>query len=215
MKIDREKALKDMRSVLAMKPPARGVTLVAAICAAIKACIARYAPPGSQYAKAADSIDGVSGEKGFPVQNLTGILQALISDYENDRFGTFEELVHAAVFDDLLEQARYLMAEGYMLPSAVIAGATLEEHLRQLADRHGIPLAITKNGRSSPKAASLLNDDLLKVHAYSQPEWRQNQVWIDIRNDAAHGKPEFANRTKSEIEKMVDGVREFIMRYPA
>jgi hypothetical protein len=92
----------------------------------------------------------------------------------------------------------------------------LEEHLRQLARKHGVPTAATNaRGKSQPRKAAELNDDLHKATAYSQPEWRLVQVWLDLRNEAAHGKPEFKARTEGDVRPMVDGIRAFIVKYPA
>ena len=212
MSIDITKAIEDMREVINFKDPApySGVTGTILLCASLKACIERWAPPGSSYGRMASAIDPFTSNADYPEQKLRGILLALKQDYAAGKVAGFEELVHGAVFDDLLQQADYLLAEGFLLPSAVVAGATLEEHLRQLAPRHALALL---NVKGKPKAASELNDDL-KV-AYGQPQWRQVQVWIDLRNEAAHGKPEFAKRTKADIKPMLDGIREFITRYPA
>lgn len=70
-------------------------------------------------------------------------------------------------------------------------------------------------GKSQPRKASELNDDLHKALAYSQPEWRQVQVWLDLRNEAAHGTPEFKTRTDKNVRQMVEGIRAFISKYPA
>ena len=72
-----------------------------------------------------------------------------------------------------------------------------------------------RKGEDAASKASELNDDLHKVTAYSQPEWRQVQVWLDLRNEAAHGKPEFQKRTKADVRPMVEGARAFIAKYPA
>ncbi len=43
----------------------------------------------------------------------------------------------------------------------------------------------------------------------------QVQVWLDLRNEAANGKPEFKIRTESDVRPMVEGIRTFIVKYPA
>ncbi|MCE7890795.1 MAG: hypothetical protein DYH12_14055 [Sorangiineae bacterium PRO1] len=148
--------------------------------------------------------------------HLHAILTALRRDYEQGQVRTFEELVHAALFDDFEAQAEYLLDEGYLLPATVIAGATLEEHLRQLATKNSIAITMTDaKGKVRPRKAAELNDDLYKAKGYSQPEWRQLQAWLVLRNEAAHGKPEFAGRTDGDIRPMIESIRAFIARYPA
>jgi hypothetical protein len=64
--------------------------------------------------------------------------------------------------------------------------------------------------------ATKLNEDLYSVaKAYSLPEQRQVQVWIDYRNEAAHTKPEFKARTAADIGGMLAGIRQFMVRHPA
>jgi hypothetical protein len=43
---------------------------------------------------------------------LVGILGALRADYEAGYLSTVEELIHADVFGDFLDMARYLLHEG-------------------------------------------------------------------------------------------------------
>jgi hypothetical protein len=67
----------------------------------------------------------------------------------------------------------------------------------------------------SPKNASALNDELAKKRVYSGADQSLLLGWIKIRNEAAHQKPEFAQRTQPEVREMVDGIRSFLTRYPA
>lgn len=188
------------------------------------ACIERLAPPNSPYAREASKIRspepfGGSDLFGADSQSqLEGVLRALRADIAAGKMATFAELVHGALFDDLLEQAEHLMTVGYFLPAVVIAGAALEEHLRCLAKKHGLSTerASKKKARkASPTSAADLNEVLKASQAYSQPEWRQVQAWLDLRNEAAHGKPTFANRTDQDVQPLIVGIRSFIVRHPA
>lgn len=61
-----------------------------------------------------------------------------------------------------------------------------------------------------------MNDELYSHHqAYSSAHHALVLGWLLIRNEAAHGKPEFAKRTSVEIQHMIDGIREFLAKYPA
>lgn len=80
---------------------------------------------------------------------------------------------------------------------------------------HYLQLVGISTPNDKPKAASTLNDNLHTAKAILQPEWRRNQVSIDIRNEAAHGKPEFQARTSKDITQMIDDVRSFIIKHPA
>lgn len=145
------------------------------------------------------------------VQAGIGALNAASEDYARGYTWTFKEIVHADVFDDFLEMASYLIDDGgFKDAAAVLAGGTLEEHLRQLCQKHGVSTT-TVQGR--PKQASVMNDDLKNLPVYQQPLWRKVQSWLDIRNDAAHAK--YGNYAQTDVEQMIDGIRDFIDRYPA
>jgi hypothetical protein len=216
MSIDPKKAVADIDSVMEHKPAFSGTSAMSELSALMVACIKRWAPPGSSYQELLSKVEVFGGKLTEASMHLRSILIALRRDYDQGQVATFEELVHAAVFDDLLAQAEYYLDEGHLLPSAVVGGAALEEHLRQLAKKHGLPTVSTNpKGKTSPRGASELNDDLHRAKAYSQLEWRQTQAWQVLRNEAAHGKPEFQKRTDADIRPMVTGIRTFIVKYPA
>jgi hypothetical protein len=138
-----------------------------------------------------------------------GTLRAAAEDYAKGYTWTFKERVHAEVFDDYLEMATQFLADGYTTAGAVVAGSTLEEHLRKLCQKHGIVTHL----QGKPKKGTVLNDELLKQSVHLQGEWRSIQSWFDIRNDAAHNPQ--TKYSKQEVEQMIDGIRGFIARHPA
>jgi hypothetical protein len=216
MSIDPKKAIADIDAVLSHKPQYEGTGAVSEVSALMVACIERWAPAGSSYRQMLARIELFAPKYNKADVHLHGVLVALRKAYDQGLLTTFEELVHAAVFDDLVGQAEYFLDEGHRLPAAVVSGAALEEHLRQLAAKHGIATTTTNAaGKTRPRKASELNDDLHKAKAYSQPEWRQVQVWLDLRNYAAHADPDFKNRADADVRSMVDGIRAFIVKYPA
>jgi len=71
-------------------------------------------------------------------------------------------------------------------------------------------------GRKRPREASALRDDLCaRAHMISAGERSQVQAWMDLRNEAAHNLPAFQTRTDGDVERMIEGVREFMNRHPA
>ena len=144
--------------------------------------------------------------------NLTtnvGIAKALLLDIENGYLETLEELAHGNIFSDFLEMADYLVGKEYKDAAAVMAGSTLEVHLKNLCTKHGI--ATTSNGR--PKKAGSMNEELKKAGVYTKLNQKQVTAWLDLRNHAAHGK--YEEYTKEQVQLLVGGVRDFIIRYPA
>jgi hypothetical protein len=143
-----------------------------------------------------------------------GIVRAAADDYANGYVWTLRERVHADLFDDFLEMAASLMTDGYVHAAAVIAGSTLEEHLRKLCEKNSIDVTVTRpNGTVEPKRASAMNEDLRRESIYSQPQWRFVQAWLDIRNDAAHGH--YDNYEPEQVVQMIEGIRGFVVHYPA
>jgi hypothetical protein len=52
-----------------------------------------------------------------------------------------EDLILAGAFANLVEQADYLLRQGYYLASGVVLRAVLEERLRRLVDSNGVALS--------------------------------------------------------------------------
>jgi hypothetical protein len=138
-----------------------------------------------------------------------GVAKSLLSDIQNDYLRTLEELIHGELFGDFLEMADHLVVAGYKDAGAVIAGSTLESHLRQLYTKHGIP---TVSG-AAPKKADTLNAELAKAGAYSKLDQKNVIAWLGLRNDAAHGN--YGAYDKNQVALLVSSVRDFIGRHPA
>lgn len=179
---------------------------------AVTACAAtveRLTAVGSVYQRQVKRVlDRKDVGPAYYPDQLLGILIALRADIAAGYLTTFEEEIHADVFSDFLSMADSLVADGFVLPAAVVAGAALESHLRALADRNGITLT----ARGKPKRATALNDDLAKRAVYRKAEQKQVLAWQDLRNSAAHGEETF---TVAEVRLMIQGVRDFIGRHPA
>ena len=141
--------------------------------------------------------------------HLGGVLQALRADVEAGYVQTFEELIHSAVFEDFLEMASELMANGYKDAAAVIAGTVLEEHTRSLSVKNAI--AQTKGKRT--RSVDELLIDLVKVQQLSETQRKIAAGWYGIRNDAAHGN--YASVVAEDVGRMIDGIRDFMNRFPA
>lgn len=174
------------------------------------AAIERLSPPGSAYIQEARGVAQTKGRAdGYLVVRLAGILRALRADVQAGYMRTVEEIVHAGVFADFIEMAEDLVGKGYKDASAVIAGSTLEEHLRKLAGKHSI--TTERSGR--PVKADTLNAALVKAGAYNKLVQKQVTAWLDLRNKAAHGH--YDEYDRAQVEAMIRDVRSFIERHPA
>ena len=138
-----------------------------------------------------------------------GVAKALLFDIENDYLTSFEETIHGDLFADYVEMAAHLVENGYKDPAAVLAGSTLEVHLRQLCKKHDV--AAEPDGKM--KKTQTLNQDLAQAGAYTKLDLKSITAWLDIRNNTAHGK--YDKYDESQVKNLISFVRGFIEKYPA
>jgi len=124
-----------------------------------------------------------------------------------------EESIRRGLFSDFLDMAAHFLEE-YDLPAAtsagILAGATLEEYLRKLADAYGI--ATAKSG-GEPVQAESVNTELGGEGVYDLSEQMQVTAWLELWNKAARGRrDEFS---ADEVRLMIQGVRDLMIRHPA
>lgn len=131
---------------------------------------------------------------------LVGILKAVRESIDMGFLNQTSDVIHASVFADFLEMAEHLLEEGYKDAAAVIAGSSLESHLRHLCVRNSVTLS----------KASRMNDDLVKAGVYQRGDQKSVTAWLDLRNDAAHGHYEKYGAEK--VGLLIMGVRDFINR---
>ncbi|MDL5045111.1 hypothetical protein QQ054_03525 [Oscillatoria amoena NRMC-F 0135] len=106
--------------------------------------------------------------------------------------------------------AEHLLKEGYKDPAAVMIGSVLEEHLRQLCQKNNVDTHIIKGADTVPKRAEAMNIDLVKAKVYPLTDQKQVTAWLDLRNNAAHGK--YLEYKKEQVDLMYQGVLNFISR---
>lgn len=150
------------------------------------------------------------GDSSLELPGLASIARALRDDIAAGWLTSVVELAHADTYASYLEMAQGLVGQGYKDPAAVIAGTSLEVHLKALATKNGVSLQ-APNG--SPKKASGLNDDLKREGVLSALEHKQVTAWLAIRNSAAHG--DYGDYDESDVKGLIEGVRNFAIRHPA
>jgi hypothetical protein len=143
--------------------------------------------------------------------NLVGVTQTLLYNIRAGYIKTLEELVHGEMFCDFLEMAQYLLDNRYKDAAAVIAGSTLESHLKQLCKKKGDISVVNDEGK--PKKADSINSELASAKVYSKLDQKNVTAWLDLRNNAAHG--DYGSYTKEQVSLMINSVRDFIARIPA
>ena len=175
----------------------------------IQAAIDRLTVPTSTHARGAER----QRENEYPhtrLAELMGIATALRDDIAARWLESVIELVRADTYNDYLEMAEGLLGQRYKDAAAVVAGTSLEVHLRSLATKHGVSL---QAGNGSPKKADTMNADLKGAGVYSGLEHKQVTAWLHLRNSAAHGQ--YGDYTDADVRHLIDGVRNFASKYPA
>ena len=126
-----------------------------------------------------------------------------------------EASIRREVLSDFLDMAaRFLQQVGldYRTAAAfagILAGATLEEYVRTLADTNGITVT---DSSGEPVIADSLNAELCSDGGYGLIEEMQVRAWIELRNKADHARrDEF---TADEVRLMIEGLRDLMIRHP-
>jgi hypothetical protein len=166
---------------------------------------------GSPYCKDFHSL--VEGTYAHEVELGLGILAGCRGELAGGWLVTTKGLVSAELFSDFIEMAEHLIAEGYKDPAAVLIGSVLEEHLRQLCQKHSIPVTHTKgDGTIAPLKADSMNSELSKAAVYTKLDQKSVTAHLDLRNKAAHGH--YTEYTQEQVKIMLSGVTDFIARTP-
>lgn len=132
---------------------------------------------------------------------MKAVFLAAKEDFEGGYLLSVRSLVQAEMFDSQLEQAEELFKSGYITAAAVIAGVVLETTLRELCDRSSIA-----HGKLDK-----MNADLAKAGIYNKLTQKRITALADIRNSAAHGKPE--EFTDQDVLDMIRDVTKFVADY--
>lgn len=137
-----------------------------------------------------------------PVFKAMGVLRAAKDDYEHGHLFKVRSLIEAEVFDDFLEQAEHLLAQGYFQAAAVVAGCVLEDGLRKACVAQGVELP------EKPKL-DVMNAELAKKGLYSKLVQKRITALADLRNSAAHGK--WDAFTREDVEEMLPSIRRLMV----
>jgi hypothetical protein len=159
-----------------------------------------------QFAKSTDNHNQTNVRSGI------SILEAIREEIAGGWLISVKSLISAELFADFLDMATHLLDLNYKDPAAVMAGSVLEEHLRQLCSQSSIAVVEDKDGKLVHIKADRLNADLTKSSVYSRLDQKNITAWLDLRNNAAHGK--YDSYTEEQVRLMLMGITDFIARVP-
>ena len=122
-------------------------------------------------------------------------LKAIRDAIQNNLLMRYEDLILSEAFSDLIEQAEYLLKQGYALAAGVILRAVLEEHLRRMCNKHEC---------SPSKSKPTINDynmELYKLKVYDKVTMKHVEAMVAIGNAAAHNSDEFKAQDISRFNR--------------
>lgn len=164
----------------------------------------------TKWAKAEKSLSPFNDGAYVVGDAVVGVFQAAMSIIRSDRLGSLLDGIRVEAKNDLLDQAQSLLDSNYRAAATVIAGGALEIHLRNLCCKFG--LTIGGDGSINKYDAAIAQARNLGTAApYAATDSKQVSVWGGMRNDAAHDPGSFS-RSKDEVRRLIDGIREFIPR---
>lgn len=176
--------------------------------------VKKIAEKDSPYAQEADYISKENWATSYKAEVIVGILLGLRDELIIGSLDSVSEIVRGELFENFLEMAEYLASEGYKDAAAVIAGSSLEAHLRRLASKHNIVIEIVEAGvKPRYKKAEIINQELYKIKAYSPFDQKQITAWLDLRNNAAHGN--YSAYTSNQVMQFIEWTKDFISKNSA
>lgn len=157
--------------------------------------------------------NGVKYHNDYNLVLAIELLKKVRADVDDGWLDNLKGLVSAELFADFLDMAEHLLDEGYKDPAAVIIGSVLEENLRQLSLKNGLPIEQldSKNNKMKPMKAESLNIELAKQHVYNLLNQKSVTAWLDLRNKAAHGL--YGEYDLMYVKSFLQFVRDFAARY--
>lgn len=168
----------------------------------VKNLIVASCGPDSQHYKEFEQAEKIRayGTLADAFSRMKSVFVAAMDDYKGGYLQSIKQLVQAEVFESELEQSQELLSSGYKLASAVIAGVVLETALREKCMQEGIGIG----------KLDKMNADLAKAGHYNKLQQKRITALADIRNSAAHGKPD--EFSEQDVANMIRDIEQFLAR---
>lgn len=141
-----------------------------------------------------------SGTNPYYFEHCVGVVEAAQLDWEAGLLFNLRSLIAAELLGDFLTQAEALLAAGYHVPAASLAGAVLEDALRTLCEKHAVSY-------SSKSTINTLNAELARHGVYDKLVLKRITAIADVRNNADHGQ--FDAFSREDVVDMVKWIGRF------
>ena len=132
---------------------------------------------------------------------MAAVFRAAKEDFEGGYLSSIRSIVQAELFDSELDQARELVAKGFIVPAAVVAGVVLETTLRELCRLQSLPLGKLDG----------MNAELAKASVYNKLVQKRVTALAAIRNAAAHGQSD--QFTAQDTHDMIRDVERLVREH--
>ena len=139
-----------------------------------------------------------------------GMLTGARSELQGDWLETTSGAINRDVLTDMLRLARMQQEENHSMAAAIIAGAVLEKHLRNLCLAKGIKIHNDLENKAVPKRGLQLTGEAYKKKLYERQDNKEVISWLELYDAAATGKKEAI--TGVQAKNMVAGVLGFIAK---
>jgi len=142
---------------------------------------------------------------GFEQNFLPNALRTLPLLYQKDRLRGVKAEVLSEVGFEFIEAASLLQSRGYRWAAILLAGAALEDWIRDFCQRHSLP---ERKGETL-MPLSLLNSSLLQKHLYSEETALKISAWDKTIKKALAGSNE--RFSDDEVDSIIKAIHSFII----
>jgi hypothetical protein len=146
-------------------------------------------------------------------ESIVGAFETVRSMLNAGHVRGVAEAIQATTVDELLDQARILLGQGYVLALTIVAEGALNTHLLHLCQRSGLIWSGDGSISKYNGAIGAARNQGNTMPVYSANDGKPVEAWGGVRNEAAHA-PAALNRTQQEVSLMIEGISLFLARIP-
>ena len=141
-----------------------------------------------------------------------GVVKALRDDIRHGRFAPVADPVYfdAPAFGGFLNVAMQQLSRGDRKAAAVLAGSTLETHLKKMAAKNGLEI---DDEEGNPLPVSQVVLELAENGLFESDELQRVDEWLALRKAASAG--EAGQLSEERVRTMIAGISAFMVRNPA
>ncbi len=176
------------------------------------ASVRRISGSDSDYTLAITAVSEQKADAPGRTGLVFGVVKALRDDIHHGRFQPIADPFHfdAETFGGFLNVAVHQLSRGDQKAAAVLAGSTLETHLRKLASGKGLHID-DEEGNSLPVAQVVR--ELVENGVFDSEQQQRVEEWLVLREAASAGDKE--QISVERVRTMIAGIKAFLLRNPA